>query len=250
MLRRFFVPVLTLVLLTLVGWYLFGTREIAPPLVSKPPADGGTLKSSPPNLKPAPTAAPAVFGTREANPEVKAQPTPYIAPQKPADLAATTERARLLQDARILQERATPPDAQGNFTKKRVVEAKFKYPFLRIEESWKRDAATGVETMQEQKVMVADHFLLTLKDGVTAGELKTVLDGLGGNDAMGFEGLFPGPHQGGLTGRVRAGSRVRVGIAAMRVVRPLPFAALPQPMVKDFIPELANVLNAEKRNPL
>ena len=41
---------------------------------------------------------------------------------------------------------------------------------------------------------------------------------------------------------------VRVGIAAMRVVRPLPFAALPQPMVKDFIPELANVLNAEKRD--
>ncbi|MFZ2279090.1 MAG: tandem-95 repeat protein [Prosthecobacter sp.] len=148
--------------------------------MSKPPADAGALKSSPPNLKPAPTAAPAVFGTREANPEVKAQPAPYIAPQKPADLAATTERARFLQDARILQERATPPDAQGNFTKKRVVEAKFKYPFLRIEESWKRDAATGVETMQEQKVMVADHFLLTLKDGVTAGELQTVLDGLGG----------------------------------------------------------------------
>ena len=40
---------------------------------------------------------------------------------------------------------------------------------------------------------------------------------------------------------------VRVGIAAMRVVRPLPFAATKQPVVKDFIPELANVLNAEKR---
>lgn len=39
---------------------------------------------------------------------------------------------------------------------------------------------------------------------------------------------------------------VRVGIAAMRVVRPLPFHATSQPMVKDFIPELANVLNAEK----
>ena len=35
---------------------------------------------------------------------------------------------------------------------------------------------------------------------------------------------------------------VRVGIAAMRVVRPLPFVAVKQPMVKDFIPELANVL--------
>lgn len=40
---------------------------------------------------------------------------------------------------------------------------------------------------------------------------------------------------------------VRVGIAAMRVVRPLPFEVVKQPMVKDFIPELANVLNAEKR---
>lgn len=35
---------------------------------------------------------------------------------------------------------------------------------------------------------------------------------------------------------------VRVGIAAMRVVRPLPFETQRQPKVKDFIPELANVL--------
>ena len=39
---------------------------------------------------------------------------------------------------------------------------------------------------------------------------------------------------------------VRVGIAAMRVVRPLPFAAVKQPVVKDFIPELANVLGEKK----
>jgi putative membrane protein len=34
---------------------------------------------------------------------------------------------------------------------------------------------------------------------------------------------------------------VRVGIAAMRVVRPLPFTIEPQPMVKDFLPELMTV---------
>jgi putative membrane protein len=34
---------------------------------------------------------------------------------------------------------------------------------------------------------------------------------------------------------------VRVGIAAMRVVRPLPFDTQKQPMVKDFIPELASL---------
>lgn len=39
---------------------------------------------------------------------------------------------------------------------------------------------------------------------------------------------------------------VRVGIAAMRVVRPLPFEVVKQPVVKDFIPELANVLNSQK----
>lgn len=38
---------------------------------------------------------------------------------------------------------------------------------------------------------------------------------------------------------------VRVGIAAMRVVRPLPFETQAQPVVRDFIPELANVLQKE-----
>jgi putative membrane protein len=40
---------------------------------------------------------------------------------------------------------------------------------------------------------------------------------------------------------------VRVGIAAMRVVRPLPFETQPQPVVRDFIPELANVLRKDQR---
>ncbi|HEV7278519.1 MAG TPA: TIGR01620 family protein [Devosiaceae bacterium] len=42
---------------------------------------------------------------------------------------------------------------------------------------------------------------------------------------------------------------VRVGIAAMRVVRPLPFAAIPQPTVRDFIPDLASVLQKEAPSP-
>jgi putative membrane protein len=41
---------------------------------------------------------------------------------------------------------------------------------------------------------------------------------------------------------------VRVGIAAMRVVRPLPFTTEAQPMVKDFLPELANVLKANDKS--
>lgn len=41
---------------------------------------------------------------------------------------------------------------------------------------------------------------------------------------------------------------VRVGIAAIRVVRPLPFTTQRQPLVKDFVPELANVLGKDPEN--
>lgn len=40
---------------------------------------------------------------------------------------------------------------------------------------------------------------------------------------------------------------VRVGIAAMRVVRPLPFNTQPQPSVRDFIPELTKVVGDTQR---
>lgn len=40
---------------------------------------------------------------------------------------------------------------------------------------------------------------------------------------------------------------VRVGIAAMRVTRPLPFDAIPQPMVRDFAGDLANLGKTQTR---
>jgi len=39
---------------------------------------------------------------------------------------------------------------------------------------------------------------------------------------------------------------VRVGIAAARVVRPLPYEVEPAPQVRDFLPELLNIMKAEK----
>lgn len=48
-------------------------------------------------------------------------------------------------------------------------------------------------------------------------------------------------------GVVNALMTVRVGIAAMRVVRPLPFTTEPTPMVKDFLPDLVNVLKQQDR---
>jgi len=127
------------------------------------------------------TKAPVVFGTQVANPEDKGKPARYLPPKGKEDLASTQEREAFLQRARIIQERATKPDAQGNFTRKRLVEAVFKYPKLRVEESWQRDAASGKEQMLEQLVMVADHYLVTLREGVDHEAFELVVSGLGGN---------------------------------------------------------------------
>jgi len=40
---------------------------------------------------------------------------------------------------------------------------------------------------------------------------------------------------------------VRVGIAAMRVVRPLPYISQKAPQVRDFLPDLVNVLKSNAK---
>lgn len=130
---------------------------------------------------PALTKAPPVFGMREADPQAVGKPAPYIAPAKNRDLTATSEREMFLSKTRTLQERATRPDEKGNFTKKRVLEVEgFKYRHLRVEEKWSRDATTGNDVMRERLVMVADHFLVTLRPEAKEKELVEALDRLGG----------------------------------------------------------------------
>jgi large repetitive protein len=145
-------------------------------MVSTPPV----AANAPAEMKVAATAAPAVFGTREADPQAVGKPAPYSAPAKVEDVAATKEQAEFLKKGRMLQERATPPDEKGNFTKRRVVEVEgFKYRHLRVEESWTRDAASGLEKMVNQLVMVADHFLVTVRPQVQEADFVKALDELG-----------------------------------------------------------------------
>lgn len=141
------------------------------------PSAGKVVASKP---APAPVAAPAVFGTRPVDPGAKSVPAPYVEPQKAAGMEANKERERFFAVSRVIREVATKPDEKGRFTKRRLIEADFKYRFLRVEESWSRDVATGAETMRDQKVMVADHFLVTLRAGVTEKDFQEVLQRIGG----------------------------------------------------------------------
>src|SRR5687768_13865802 len=58
------------------------------------------------------------------------------APKTPAELGANREKSDFYAKAKVLAERATPPDAEGKFRKVRLLEAEGKYPFIRIEEEW------------------------------------------------------------------------------------------------------------------
>jgi len=77
-------------------------------------------------------------------------------------------------------ERATPPGPDGKFIRTWIVETKEKYPFIRVEEKWRRDLATGAETLEHSEAMVADHFLTRLRDGQSLASLEAFLLQAGG----------------------------------------------------------------------
>ncbi len=138
----------------------------------------GEGKTGRAGLKPAPAAMPERSGldSRPAD-----RPDPRIDVAGRTEPASTSEKEDFLARARVLQERATPPDEKGVFMKRRVVEVTgFKHRHLRIEESWTKDARTGEESMKLRQVMVADHFLVSLQPGKKEEDLLAELGRLGG----------------------------------------------------------------------
>ena len=93
--------------------------------------------------------------------------------------APITGTAQALQDryaqAPLIDERATPPDADGRFSKNRLVRTTEKYPLVRIEEQWRRDPATGHDTLLSRVAMVGDHLLVRALDRITRNDLESSL---------------------------------------------------------------------------
>lgn len=176
--KRSLPALLLLAILATAIW--FGFRQSKKSVSGDSPSIGQAAVPQEPALKPASTTAPPVYGEQTVDSDAAGKPAPYEAPSNNADLPAASERERFLQGARIVQERATPPDANGNFTKKRVIEVEnFKYRYLRVEESWTKNATTGEETLGEQLVMVADHFLVSLREDAKEAEFVETLEKLG-----------------------------------------------------------------------
>lgn len=97
------------------------------------------------------------------------------APARP-DVAAAPKPARTwLADAETIETRETPPDVQGEFHRVRVVRSDFKYPFLRIDETLRRDPASGTDQVVSAEEIVADHLLVRLQPGRIRSDLESAL---------------------------------------------------------------------------
>ncbi|SKA95114.1 PQQ-like domain-containing protein [Prosthecobacter debontii] len=171
--RRALRSLLFLTLILLAGWFAYRAWQQATPV-------SDAVVAAHPSLPLAKTEAPAVDGPRQQTPEPVNVITEAPKASTDLDLPSRSEKEAFLQNARRVEERATRPDEKGRYMRKRVVEADFKYPLLRIEEQWVKDPATGEETLQDQQIMVADHFLVTLKEGVTRESLDELLVSLSG----------------------------------------------------------------------
>lgn len=67
------------------------------------------------------------------------------------------------RDLEALEMAETPPDADGKWTRSRVVEATdMKYPYILVEEKMSRDPATGETKVDSVVEMVADHIIVKL----------------------------------------------------------------------------------------
>ncbi|ATC64559.1 hypothetical protein CMV30_11675 [Nibricoccus aquaticus] len=129
------------------------------------------------------TPSPATTAVSSSSPATPA-PAAHTA-SLPADAQPVAGTARSIEDryasAPTLDERASPPDSTGRFTKNRLVRTTEKYPHIRIEEQWQRDPATGQDTLLNRTAMVGDHLLVRAADSVTRAALETALAPTGGH---------------------------------------------------------------------
>ncbi len=123
-----------------------------------PPALAGTL----PVPLPAPAAAPA---PTSAPPLAATAAGPASVPQAPPDSTAGLP---------TLASREEPLEQADGVRRLRLVKADSKYPYWRVEETFRRDAGTGRLRLQERRIAVADHACVQLRSDAPPGAIEEI----------------------------------------------------------------------------
>jgi subtilisin family serine protease len=142
------------------------------------------------------------------------RPVPSPARTAAPDAARQTPPQRSmpgwLDGAETVQAREQATEEPGVVQRVRVVRSDFKYPFLRVEQRTRRDAATGAESVLDEAEVVADHLLVRLVPGKGRRDLEAAAGRLGLTlrRAMLSPGMFivklPGPDADAMDLAIRA----------------------------------------------
>lgn len=77
-------------------------------------------------------------------------------------------------DYPVLSFHETPKGPGGDFVRSKVVRTRMKYPLILVEERFRRDPASGEDRLEQRRAMVADHVIVTLRDGRSEEELQSL----------------------------------------------------------------------------
>jgi large repetitive protein len=108
----------------------------------------------------------------------KLTPSPTSRPVSSPAVRDTNDLPVEVKEGKLIEQRVSERTANGQFRRVSVYQTAFKYPFLRVEEFFTK-TADGMEKSVSRNVMVADHFIVRLKRGMTEEALTQHLATLG-----------------------------------------------------------------------
>ncbi len=87
---------------------------------------------------------------------------------------ASTHKNPFGKKGTIISSHKSLPDSNGHVEEVKIVKTDFKYPYLRVVETFLKDPVSGVEKVLKQEAMVADHLIVKLAAGVGEPSLETL----------------------------------------------------------------------------
>jgi outer membrane protein assembly factor BamB/subtilisin family serine protease len=140
------------------------------------------LASSAPDAPVVASTAPAAAPAGSQPPTVREEKAPVSPPAQSEQKVASGQTAQdeILARARLMKERSTAPNADGRFEKVRLFELPdTKYPYVRVEEVWRRDPASNRDELERRTLMVADHLVVKLSATATPDDLARFIGAVG-----------------------------------------------------------------------
>lgn len=152
------------------------TTEGTPGAEAAPTRTAITSSTPSQSALPPPSPAPTIIGTKPVSTVSTPRSLATGELQNPGTLPAIPS---LWTAGQTLAESAAPSPDPSLRQRIRIIRADFKYPLIRLEETFRRDDQTGADILIRQTAMVADHVLVKLTPGTNEAAFSSAVTASG-----------------------------------------------------------------------